>query len=81
MPNMPKIKVFSTPTCPYCVTLKEYLKDNKIDFEAIDVSEDKAGLDEMVKKSGQMGVPVITIDDEVIIGFDRVKIDKSLNIE
>lgn len=78
---MPKVKVFSTPTCPYCVTLKEYLKDNDIEFEAVDVSEDKAGLDEMVKKSGQMGVPVITIDDEVIIGFDRVKIDKSLNIE
>jgi len=78
---MAKVKVFSTPTCPYCVTLKEYLKDNNIEFEAIDVSEDKAGLDEMVKKSGQMGVPVITIDEEVIVGFDRVKIDKLLNIE
>ncbi len=78
---MAKVKVFSTPTCPYCVTLKEYLKDNNIEFEAIDVSEDKAGLDEMVKKSGQMGVPVITIDEDVIVGFDRAKIDKLLNIE
>ena len=78
---MAKVKVFSTPTCPYCVTLKEYLKENKIEFEHVDVSQDKVGLDEMVKKSGQMGVPVITIDDQTIVGFDREKIDKSLNIK
>lgn len=78
---MAKVKVYSTPTCPYCVTLKEYLKDNNIEFEDVDVSQDKTQLDEMVKKSGQMGVPVVTIDDEVIIGFDREKIDKALNIK
>lgn len=78
---MPKVKVYSTPTCPYCVTLKEFLKDNNIDFEDIDVSQDKAQLDEMIKKSGQMGVPVITIDDKVIVGFDKQKIDQLLSIK
>jgi len=74
------VKVFSTPTCPYCVTLKDYLRGKNIEFEDIDVSADKAQLDEMVEKSGQMGVPVITINDEVIIGFDKAKIDKALNL-
>ena len=74
------VKVFSTPTCPYCVTLKDYLKDKNIEFEDIDVSADKSQLDEMVEKSGQMGVPVITINDEVIVGFDKEKIDKALNL-
>jgi len=78
---MAKVKVYSTPTCPYCVTLKEYLKDNNIEFEEVDISQDKTQLDEMVKKSGQMGVPVVTIDDETIIGFDREKIDKALNLK
>ena len=75
------VKVFSTPTCPYCVTLKEYLKDNNIEFEDIDVSQDKVQLDEMIKKSGQMGVPVVDIDGEIIVGFDKVKIVNLLNIK
>lgn len=78
---MAKVKVYSTPSCPYCVTLKEYLKDNNIEFEGVDVSQDKVQLDEMIKKSGQMGVPVIEIDDQVIVGFDKVKIANLLNIK
>ena len=78
---MAKVKVYSTPSCPYCVTLKEYLKDNNIEFEGVDVSQDKVQLDEMIKKSGQMGVPVIEIDDQVIVGFDKVKIAELLNIK
>ena len=77
---MEKIKVYSTPACPYCVTLKTFLKEHNIGFEDIDVSQDKKALDEMVKKSGQMGVPVIDIDGEVIIGFDKEKISKLLNL-
>jgi len=78
---MEKIKVYSTPACPYCITLKTFLKEHSIEFEDIDVSQDKKALDEMVKKSGQMGVPVIDIDGEVIIGFDKEKISKALGIK
>jgi glutaredoxin-like YruB-family protein len=75
------VKVFSTPSCPYCVTLKEFLKNHDIEFEDIDVSKDKTALDEMVKKSGQMGVPVVDIDGKIIIGFDKEKITKLLNLK
>lgn len=78
---MAKVKVYSTPSCPYCVTLKEYLKDNNVEFEGVDVSQDKVQLDDMIKKSGQMGVPVIDIDGEIIIGFDKIKIADLLNIK
>ena len=75
------VKVYSTPTCPYCVTLKGFLKENNIEFEDIDVSQDKKALDEMVKKSGQMGVPVVEIDDQTVVGFDKEKISQLLNIK
>ncbi len=78
---MPKVKVFSTSMCPYCVTLKEFLKEHNIEFEDIDVSQNKTALDEMVEKSGQMGVPVIEIDGQVVIGFDREKIIQLLKIK
>jgi glutaredoxin-like YruB-family protein len=74
------IKVYSTPTCPYCITLKEYLKEHDIEFEDIDVSLDQKLIEEMVKKSGQMGVPVIEADGQIIVGFDKDKIKKLLNI-
>ncbi len=77
---MAKVKVFSTPTCPYCVTLKEFLKQHKIDFEDVNVAEDAAGREEMIKKSGQMGVPVADIDGQIVIGFDKERISKLLNI-
>jgi glutaredoxin 3 len=78
---MAKIRIFSTPTCPYCVTLKEYLKDKGFDFDDMDVSQDQVALDEMVKKSGQMGVPVVDIDGKIIVGFDKEKINELLKIE
>ena len=77
---MPKIKIYSTPTCPYCVTLKEFLKEKSIDFEDVNVAEDREAREEMVRKSGQMGVPVVDIDGEIVIGFDKQKISKLLNI-
>ncbi|MFH1661919.1 MAG: glutaredoxin domain-containing protein [Candidatus Falkowbacteria bacterium] len=76
-----KVRVFSTPTCPYCVTLKEYLKENNIEFEDIDVSQNEKALDEMVEKSNQMGVPVVDIGGEFIIGFDKEKINQLLDIK
>jgi len=75
------VKVYSTPTCVYCKTLKAYLKKNEIEFEDIDVSKDEAQLQEMIKKSGQMGVPVIDIDGEIITSFDKARIDELLKIK
>jgi len=75
------VKVYSTPTCPYCVTLKVFLKENNIEFEDIDVSQNKQALDEMVKKSDQIGVPVVEIDDQIVVGFDKEKISQLLNIK
>jgi glutaredoxin 3 len=74
------IKVYATPTCPYCHMAKDFLKENKIKFEDIDVSENEEKANEMIEKSGQMGVPVIDIDGEIIVGFDKEKIKKLLKI-
>jgi len=74
------VKVYSTPSCPWCVRAKQFLKDNNIDFQDIDVSSDQLAADEMVKKSGQMGVPVLDIDGEIIVGFDKEKIKQSLGL-
>jgi len=74
------VKIYSTPTCVYCKTLMGYLVNHKIEFTSIDVSKDKKDLEEMVKISGQMAVPVVDIDGEIILGFDKVKIDKLLKI-
>ncbi len=78
---MPKIRVFSTPACPYCVTLKEFLKENNIEFEDINVAEDAQAREEMINKTNQMGVPVIDIDGEIVIGFDKEKISNLLGIK
>lgn len=74
------IKVFSTPSCPYCLTLKNFLKEKGFEFEDIDVSRDESALNEMLRKSEQMGVPVMEIDGEIVVGFDKEKICKLLNI-
>lgn len=75
------IKIYSTPTCPYCVTLKEFLKEKGFEFEDIDVSKDEKALQEMVDKTQQYGVPVIDIDGQVVVGFDKEKISQLLNIK
>ena len=75
-----EVKVYSTPTCPYCKLTKEYLSSKGITFTNIDVSLDKAAGEEMIKISGQMGVPVIVVGNEVIAGFDKGAINKALNL-
>jgi len=77
---MPKVKIFTTISCPYCLTLKEFLREHKIEFEEIDVSKDEMAAKEMIEKSGQMGVPVTEIDGQIVVGFDKEKISKLLNI-
>lgn len=77
----PKVRIFTTPTCPYCFTLKEFFKDNNIQFEEFDVASDKLAREEMIKISGKMEAPVLDIGGEIILGFDREKITKLLNIQ
>ena len=75
------VKVFSTVSCPYCVTLKEFLKQNNVAFEDIDVSQDEIAREEMIEKSGQLGVPVVEINGQIVIGFDKEKISRLLGIK
>jgi len=77
---MAKVTVYSTPSCPYCIKAKEFLTSNNIEFENIDVSVDQEKAQEMMDKSGQMGVPVVDIDGEMIVGFDKEKITKALGL-
>ena len=72
--------VYSTPTCPFCIRAKQYLKDNNINFADYDVGSDPARAQEMIDKTAQMGVPVIEIDGKLIIGFDKEKIKESLGL-
>jgi glutaredoxin 3 len=81
MKKSPNVQVYSTPTCPYCRMAKDFLKEKKVDFKDFDVNSDDKAADEMVEKSGQMGVPVIDIDGEIIIGFDKDKIIEKLNLK
>lgn len=74
------VKIYSTPTCIYCKNLKQFLNEKGIAFEEIDVSQNQQALEEMVEKSGQMGVPVIEIDGQIVVGFDKEKISKLLGI-
>lgn len=78
------IVVYSTPTCPYCDQIKDYLKEKEVSYQEIDLSKNPEKGEELVKKTGQMGVPVTIVSDkngeEVIIGFDINKINSALNI-
>jgi len=74
------VKIYSTPFCPYCVTLKDYLNDKKVDFKDIDVSSDDKEREEMIELSGQIGVPVVNIDGRIIVGFDKEAIDDALHL-
>lgn len=75
------IKIYSTPTCPYCHMAKDFLKNHNIEFEDINVAEDEKARDEMINKSGQMGVPVLDINGEIIVGFDKAKLSELLKIK
>ena len=75
-----RVTVYSTPTCSWCNTLKTYLRDNRIAFRDIDVSADQKAAAEMVRRSGQQGVPQTDINGTMIVGFDRARIDRLLDI-
>ena len=78
-----KVDIYTTPTCHYCHATKEFFKHYKIKYTEKDVTKDKKALKDMVEKSGSTGVPVIVIDGKwsnAIIGFDRVRLKKTLNV-
>lgn len=72
------ILVYTTKTCPYCKLVKEYLQERGIAFTEIDVAENPASANEMVKKSGQMGVPVIDVDGMIIVGWNKSALEEAL---
>lgn len=74
------VTVYSTPTCSWCNTLKSYLRKNRIRFSDVDVSRDQKAAQEMVNRSGQQGVPQTVINGQLVIGFDKKKIDELLEI-
>ncbi len=76
-----KIIVYSTPVCPYCQMAKDYLKEKKLDFQEINVAVDTQSAKKMVEKTNQMGVPVIEIDGNCVVGFDKEKIDQLIDLE
>ena len=82
---MQKVKIYSTETCPYCKMAKEFFKGNGIEYTNHDVGNDIKASEEMVEKSGQMGVPVIIIEkdgkEEVIIGFEEGKLKELLGVK
>ncbi len=78
---MKSVKVYSTKTCPWCIKVKDFLVENDVPFTNVDVGTDQKAAKEMVEKSGQMGVPVIDVDGEIITGFNETKLRELLNLK
>lgn len=77
---MPKVIIYTTPTCVYCKMAKEFFKKNNVAYEEHNVAEDDKAREEMVKKSRQLGVPVIDVDGEIFVGFDQRGLKRVLGI-
>lgn len=78
---MHQITIYTTPTCVYCKMTKDFFKEQNIKYAEKDVTTDQAAQEEMIKKSGQMGVPVIDVDGNLIVGFDKEKLSGLLGIK
>lgn len=78
--TQPRIIIFTTPTCAFCNMAKKYFRERGIRFKEVDVSRDAAAARDMVRRSGQQGVPVIEIGGKIVVGFDRPKIDRLLGL-
>lgn len=76
-----KILIYTTTFCPWCIAAKNFFKKHNIPFQEINVEKDEKAAEEMIRKSGQTGVPVIEIDGKIIIGFDEKKIKETLGIK
>ena len=77
---MKKIIIYSTNTWPWCTKVKDYLDDKNVAYEAFDVGADREKAMEMIRKSGQQGVPVLDIEGEIIVGFNQAKVDQLLGL-
>lgn len=77
---MKNVVIYSTPTCSYCRAAKEFFDENKIAYTEYNVASDVQKRSEMIEKSGQMGVPVIAINDELVVGFDKDKLSELLGL-
>lgn len=77
---MSNVTLLTTPTCTYCVALRRFLDEKGIKYNDVDVSADMKAQEEMISRTGQASVPVLYIDDQVVVGFDRKKICELLNI-
>lgn len=78
---MANVIIYTTPTCVYCRAAKEFFKEHNVAYEEKDVAKDEQARETMVKKSGMMAVPVIDINGEIVIGFDRAKVSQLLGIK
>jgi glutaredoxin-like YruB-family protein len=76
----PRVILFTTPSCSYCRLAKKYLRERGVTFKDVDVSRDSAAARDMQRRSRQTGVPVIDIGGKIIVGFDRPKIDRALDL-
>jgi glutaredoxin-like YruB-family protein len=76
-----RVTVYSTPSCPWCTTLKNYLKEKNIAFRDVDVSRDMKAAEDLVKRSGQRGVPQTDINGQIIVGFDKPRLNQMLDIK
>lgn len=74
------VKIFTTPTCSYCKMAKEFFKEHGVTYQEVDVTKDQVALKDMADRSGQMGVPVILIDDDVVVGFDQERLSSLLGV-
>ena len=75
------VKIYSTPTCPWCIKTKEFFKANNVKFTDVDVSTNQAAAKEMIAKSGQQGVPVVDINGTIMVGFDEEKLRSALKLK
>ncbi len=75
------VKVYCTSACPYCTMAKNFLKENKVKFEEINLENNEKAIGEMIKKSGQTGVPVLDINGKIIVGFNVDEIKKTLKLK
>lgn len=78
--KFPRVILFTTPTCSFCRTAKKYLREKGVRFKDVDVSRDSAAARDMLRRSGQQGVPVLDIGGKIVVGFDKPKIDQYLGL-
>lgn len=75
------VKIYTTPTCPYCKMAKDFMKEHNVEFQELNVAVDEAARNEMVEKSGQLGVPVIDADGKIMVGFNKSKLAELLGVK